>query len=92
MKITPAEIAHVAALANLNVPPEETGVLAAQLSRIVEYMEKLNELETTGVEGTAHVVRGPSSEHEDIVEPRQGTGDAARGIGLFKVPRVISGR
>jgi len=93
MKITAADIAHVAALANLDVPPEATETLASQLSRIVEYVEKLNELDTDDVEPTTQIVRGtPHPAREDKVEPRGGSGEAGKTVRLFNVPRVISGR
>jgi len=93
MKITTADILHVASLANLEVPEGETQILAEQLSRIVEYVEKLNELDTEGVEPTSQVVRGaPHEPRQDRVEPREGTGLAGETIRLFRVPRVISGR
>lgn len=93
MKITSADVAHVAALANLDIPEGETARLAEELSRIVEYVEKLNELDTGAVAPTAQVVRGkPHPQREDQVETRVGSGEAGRTVQFFKVPRVISGR
>ena len=46
MKISATDVAYVAALANLEVPDGEKEALAAQLSRIVEYVELLNTLDT----------------------------------------------
>lgn len=93
MKITPADIAHIAALANLEVPEEDAPVVASELSRIVEYVAKLDALDTDDVEPTSHVVRGkPHPAREDDVDPREGTGDAGRTVGFFKVPRVIGNR
>lgn len=93
MKVTPAEIAHVASLANLEVPPEEVDELAGQLSRIVEYMEKLGELDTDDIEPTAQITRGrPSPPRADEVALREGSGDAGRETGFFRVPRVIGGK
>ena len=92
MKITTADVARVAALANLEVPEEHRQALAEQLSRIVEYVGKLNELDTDEVGPTTLVVRGElHSEREDAVEPRQGSAEAGAGS-LFAVPRVIRGR
>ena len=56
MKITPEEVEHVARLARLKISSEEKGNLTEQMNRILLYMEKLNELDTSGVEPTSHVV------------------------------------
>jgi aspartyl-tRNA(Asn)/glutamyl-tRNA(Gln) amidotransferase subunit C len=92
MKITPAEVAHIAALANLEVPGGDVDELAEQLSRIVRYVEKLNELDTDGVEPTTQITRGqaPPPRDDEITE-REGSGEAGRETGLFRVPRVIGG-
>lgn len=93
MTITPADIAQVARLANLDVPEDEIPTLADQLSRILDYVEKLNELDTSGVTPTTQVARGPAHPaRDDEVAPRDGSGEAGRRVRLFRVPRVISER
>jgi aspartyl-tRNA(Asn)/glutamyl-tRNA(Gln) amidotransferase subunit C len=54
----PAEIdvAHVAKLARLNLTEEETKLFQAQLGRVLEYAEKLWELDTSAVEAATHPV------------------------------------
>ena len=56
MKITAQEVAHVAALARLKLSGEMTEKLTSQLSDILEAMDKLNELDTTGVPPTHHAM------------------------------------
>ena len=91
MKINATDVAYVALLANLEVAEEEREELATQLSRIVEYVELLNTLDTEDVEPTAQVVtRETHAEREDRVESRTGSSEAAKTVGLFNVPRVIS--
>jgi aspartyl-tRNA(Asn)/glutamyl-tRNA(Gln) amidotransferase subunit C len=93
MKITPADVAHVARLANLDVPEDEIPILAGQLSRILDYVEKLRELDTADVAPTTQVARGPAHPaRNDEVSPRDGSGEAGRTVRLFRVPRVISER
>ena len=93
MKISATDVAYVAALANLEVADEEKAALAAQLSRIVEYVEQLNRLDTDAVAPTAQVVaRETHAEREDLAEARQGSSEAAQTVGLFRVPRVITER
>lgn len=52
MKIDRKHIAHLEVLARLELAPGEVEVLVPQLRRIVELVEKLQEVDTTGVEPT----------------------------------------
>jgi aspartyl/glutamyl-tRNA(Asn/Gln) amidotransferase C subunit len=93
MKIDERDVEYVAKLAMLEVADEEKAELAAQLSEIVEYVEKLHELDVTSVEPTAQVVTSVKhAVRDDRVVPRTGSGDAAKTVKLFKVPRVITER
>jgi len=56
MKISKEEIEHIAVLARLSLSEEEKGLFGPQLSSILDYMEKLNELDTKGIEPTSHVL------------------------------------
>jgi aspartyl-tRNA(Asn)/glutamyl-tRNA(Gln) amidotransferase subunit C len=62
------DVAHVAKLARLNLTEEETRLFQAQLGRVLEYAEKLRELDTTDVEAAAHAVPVFNVLRED--EPR----------------------
>ena len=93
MKISKTDVNYVAQLANLEVADNEKQQLAEQLSRIVDHVELLNNLDTDQVEPTAQVNTGvPHAVREDRVESRTGSSEAASQIGLFKVPRVITER
>ena len=93
MKISATDVAYVAGLANLEVAEGEQEGLAAQLSRIVEYVELLNTLDTDDVEPTSQVVTEVSHvQREDRAAARAGSFEAAKTVGLFKVPRVITER
>jgi aspartyl/glutamyl-tRNA(Asn/Gln) amidotransferase C subunit len=93
MKINEGDVEYVAKLAMLEVADDEKAELAAQLSEIVEYVEQLNKLDVTGIEPTAQVVTSVKhAVRDDRVATRTGSGDAARTIKLFKVPRVITER
>jgi aspartyl-tRNA(Asn)/glutamyl-tRNA(Gln) amidotransferase subunit C len=84
----PAEIdvAHVAKLARLNLTEEETKLFQAQLGRILEYAEKLRELDTSHVEAAAHAVPIFNIFRED--EARAGfTAEEA----LSNAPRQVNG-
>lgn len=56
MKIKKEEIEHIAMLARLSLSEEEKDLFGSQLSSILDYMEKLNELDTSDVEQTSHVL------------------------------------
>ncbi|GBE05208.1 MAG TPA: Asp-tRNA(Asn)/Glu-tRNA(Gln) amidotransferase subunit GatC [Nitrospirae bacterium] len=50
------QIEHIALLARLELGTEEKNLFSKQLERIIEYIDKLNELDTADVAPTAHVV------------------------------------
>jgi aspartyl-tRNA(Asn)/glutamyl-tRNA(Gln) amidotransferase subunit C len=94
VKITPEEVEHVARLARLELGPLEKEGLTRQMNRILQYMEKLNELDTTGVPATSHVIDLNNAFREDLVEsslPREVSlenAPEANGVD-FVVPRII---
>ena len=93
MKINQGDVEYVAKLAMLEVADDEKAELAAQLSAIVEYVEKLNELNVNDIEPTAQVVTSVKhAVRDDRVVARTGSSDAAKTVKLFKVPRVITER
>jgi aspartyl-tRNA(Asn)/glutamyl-tRNA(Gln) amidotransferase subunit C len=56
MQITKEEIEHIAVLARLRFSEEEKELFGSQLSSILDYVEKLNELDTKDIEPTSHVL------------------------------------
>jgi len=54
--ITKEEVRHVAHLARLAITEEEVEHFTEQLAKIVQFADKLNELDTTNVEPTTHVL------------------------------------
>ena len=97
MKITEKEVRYVAALANLSLSDEETARLQADLDGILEHMDRLNEIDTTGIEPMAQVLFGADETgtlRADVpVEPLGNLAALANapqpGAGYFKVPKVI---
>lgn len=67
MSITVKDVQHVAKLARLNLTPEEEEMFTGQLNAILHYAEKLNELDTDGVEPTTHVLHLSNVMREDEV-------------------------
>jgi aspartyl-tRNA(Asn)/glutamyl-tRNA(Gln) amidotransferase subunit C len=93
MKISEQDVEYVAKLAMLEVRDDEKKALAEQLSRIVEYVEKLNQLDVSGIDPTPQVVTSiKHAVRDDRVVPRAGTSEAGRTVKLFKVPKVKTER
>ena len=94
MAITLKDVEHVANLARLEFSDEEKKTLMNQLNRILEYMEKLNELDTSKVEPLSHVIPLTNVFREDKVKPSLSVSDVlknapAKTEKFFKVPKVI---
>ncbi len=69
MTLTPEDVAQVALLARLRVSPAEVEMFTEQLTKIVGFVEQLNELDTSNVEPLAHGVEVHNVFREDKVEP-----------------------
>jgi aspartyl-tRNA(Asn)/glutamyl-tRNA(Gln) amidotransferase subunit C len=93
-KITIQEVEHVAGLARLEFNEEEKKKLAEHLGKILDYIGKLNELDTTDVEPTSHVIAVKNVVRPDIVKPsltrEEALANAPSSVdGLFEVPKII---
>jgi aspartyl-tRNA(Asn)/glutamyl-tRNA(Gln) amidotransferase subunit C len=97
VKITEKEVRYVADLANLRLTDAEAVRLRADLDGILEHMDKLAEIDTTGVEPMAQVLfdAGETSTlRPGIPAPPLGNEAALAnapqsGAGYFKVPKII---
>jgi aspartyl-tRNA(Asn)/glutamyl-tRNA(Gln) amidotransferase subunit C len=94
MKITKAEVAYVARLARLEFTEEQMDLFTVQLNAILDYVGKLAELDTTGVEPTSHAMEVTNAFRDDIVGESLPVEEALsnapeREDGFFVVPRVI---
>lgn len=67
MKLSQDQVRHVAKLARLSLTEAEVQMYALQLSRVLEYMDILNELDTSDVEPTAQVTGLVNIEKNDDV-------------------------
>lgn len=93
-KIDKKEVEHVAMLARLRLNPEEVEIYTEQLNAILEYMDKLNELDTQGVETTSYVIFAKTPMKEDMmaapIPKEQGLANAPdRELDFFKVPKIV---
>ncbi len=87
-------VRHVATLARLDISDDEVALYAEQLSKILHYVEQLNELDTSGVEPTAHPLPVTSVLRDDTVrdsfEPDRALANAPqRKDSFFRVPKVL---
>jgi len=94
MKITVADVEYVARLARLELTTGEKELYAGQMDAILDYVEKLKELNTDGVEPTSHAVPMENAFREDVVQPPIGLEQAlanapGRAGSFFAVPKVI---
>ncbi len=94
MKISLQEVGHIARLARLHLTEEEMERFSHQLSSILSYMEKLNELDTYTIEPTSHVIPVKNIFREDKVMPSLEPEEALRNApdrseNFFRVPRII---
>ena len=94
MAISKEEVERVAKLARLLVSEEEKDVLARQLSSILTYVGKLNELNTEGVEPLSHVIDIKNVFREDRVRESLSQDLALSNApekrdGFFRVPKII---
>ncbi|MEA4892730.1 MAG: Asp-tRNA(Asn)/Glu-tRNA(Gln) amidotransferase subunit GatC [Peptococcaceae bacterium] len=69
MEITKETVTHIANLAKIKLSPEETQRLAAEMAGIVDFADKLAELEIEGVEPTTHAVKVQNVLRDDQVKP-----------------------
>lgn len=94
MKISAEEVERVALLARLRLTAEEKSQLILQLDAILEYMGKLNQLDTAEVDPFTHATETTSALREDAVtnqpNPEALLANApARDGKFFKVPKII---
>jgi len=68
VKLTREQVLHIAELAKLGITEEETELFAAQLSEILEYAERLNELDTDAIPPTAQAIPLRNVMRDDVAE------------------------
>jgi aspartyl-tRNA(Asn)/glutamyl-tRNA(Gln) amidotransferase subunit C len=87
-------VKHIARLARLSLSEAEEERFSQQLGSILQYMEKLNELDTSGIEPTSHVIEMNNVMREDMLWsclPRDSAlANAPERFGNFyRVPKII---
>ncbi|MCX6892730.1 MAG: Asp-tRNA(Asn)/Glu-tRNA(Gln) amidotransferase subunit GatC [Verrucomicrobia bacterium] len=94
MPIPDIDVKYVAHLARLSLSAEEEQKIGAQLGNILGYIEKLKQVDVTGVEPTAHAFPLVNVTRADVVRPSLTNEEALRNApaaanGLFMVPKIV---
>ena len=94
MSISREEVLHVAHLARLEFSEEEVELFTTQLADILNYVAKLNELDTSQIEPTYHALQLSNVFREDEVKPSYTVEEILSNApekenGFFVVPKVI---
>jgi len=88
------DIKYVAHLARIELTPEEESRFGAQLGQVLTYIDKLNGVDVSQVEPTAHAVPMVNVTRPDEVQPSLPHEEAMRNApaqanGLFMVPKIV---
>lgn len=94
MGISREEVKHIAKLARLEFSEQEIDRFTEQLSTILDYVSKLNELETGNIKPTSHVIDLKNCFKEDEVKGSLPVDASLRNApqrenNFFKVPKII---
>jgi aspartyl-tRNA(Asn)/glutamyl-tRNA(Gln) amidotransferase subunit C len=94
MPIDRATVDHVALLARLSLTDQERTMFTEQLQHILDYFDRLQELDLRAVEPSAHVLAEGTATRDDIVGPSLSRDEVlaaapAQEDGFFKVPPVL---
>ena len=94
MKITKDEVLYVADLARLDLDEASIDKFAGQIGTILDYVDKLNEVDTRGIRPTSHAISLTNAFREDEqkehLERHQALANAPQQEeGAFVVPKII---
>jgi len=94
VKIARDTVLHVAGLARLELSEAEVETYMRQLNAILEYMDQLARLDTSGIEPTEHVIALQTPFRDDRVSPSLDPEESLRNApersdNFFKVPKIL---
>ena len=94
MSVTIKDVEHIAELARLEFNENEKQKLTHELNEILNYVKKLDELDTSNVEPLSHVIELNNVFRDDVVQPSISPEEAlknapAKKDTFFRVPKVI---
>ena len=99
-RLTRADVERIAALAHLDLTPDEIDLFTPQLADILEYAERLQAVDVSGADDAWHPGGSDCPRRPDSVRPSldrestlsnapDGVAAASEQGGFFRVPRVI---
>ncbi len=88
------DVNYVAHLARLSLSPAEAQKFGSQLAHVLGYVEKLREVDVSGIAPTAHAFPLVNVTRPDITQPSMDPEEALRNApstanGLFMVPKIV---
>ena len=94
MGITIKEIEHLAKLARLNLSDEEKSRLSGEMSGILDFAQKLSELDVSNISPTMHVGTSSNVFREDVAKPSYPTAEILKNAAeadesCFLVPKTV---
>ena len=94
MKLNRKDVEHVAQLSRLELSEKDLDKYTGQLDAILEYIDVLSQVDTSGVESMAHVLDIRNVMRPDVVQPSLSQEAALQNApepenGFFKVPKIV---
>jgi len=94
MTITAELVDYISTLSRLKLPQEEKEVMTVQLERMIDYMDTLSQLDTSGIEPMSHVLPLENVLREDTVQPSFPRSDLLKNAPVpdgeaFLVPKTV---
>jgi len=94
MSISHQNVQNIANLARLDLSNKEISIYAEQLSKILDYVDQLNNLDTENIEPTSHVLNLTNIVRKDEVTHILGEEQVFQNApeqedGFFKVPQIM---
>ncbi len=94
MSISKKDVEHVAKLARLELTEEEKVLYTEELNAVLGFMDTLNQLDTSGVPPTSHVLDIKNVFREDVVEPSMDPEEVVANAPVakdnqFRVPKIM---
>ena len=95
-RITSEQVHYIAGLARLSLDESDVERVAADMDRILEYVDSLAELDTSGITPTAHAIELSTPVREDEaapgMDPELAVSNAPERVdSAFSVPKVLDG-
>ncbi len=92
--ISTEEVKNIASLSRIHLKDAEAGILSQDLEKILDYINKLEQLELSGIDPTTHVLPLKNVFRKDAVIPSLKQEQALsfsieQKDGAFKVPKII---